>query len=428
MLALAVTILLIALLILGVPVAFALGIAGTIGLFLVGGPHVVAGILSTVPLSSANSYELLTVPMFLLMAEFVILSGIADELFDAAARWVGRVPGGLAIATALAGGGFGAISGSSVAAAATLSSTSVPAMLRQNYEPKLACGVVAISGTIAMLIPPSIAIVLYGFIAEISIGKLLVAGVLPGLLVAFAIAATVLTLVAIDPRRAPHAEAYSLRDKVDSLKVAGPMLLLFAGVTGTIYLGVATPTEAAGIGAFLALLLALYCRVLDGRTTMIALTKAARTTCMVFTVVLGAHLFGYFFTLTQTTQMIVTTIAGLEVNRYVILVLILLIYLVLGCFLETVAILFLTVPITVPVILALGFDPIWFGILVVVTCEVGLVTPPVGLNCFVVARYTGRPLEEVFGGVAPHIWAHLLVIAILILFPQIILFLPSTMF
>jgi C4-dicarboxylate transporter DctM subunit len=428
MLALFVVGLLLVLLAAGVPVGFSLCLAGTIGLYLVGGTDLVTGILSTAPLSASNSYELLTIPMFILMAEFVIISGVADKLFDAAARWVGRVPGGLGIATAIAGAGFGAISGSSVASAATLSSTSIPAMLRQNYEPKLACGVVAISGTLAMLIPPSIAAVLYGIIAEVSIGKLLIAGVIPGLIVACAIALTVLFLVALDPSRAPRGRAYSFREKWESLRVAGPMLILFMGVTGIIYLGVATPTEAAAIGAFFAFVLALMHRRLTVSTTIQSLIRAGRTTCMIIMIILGAQIFGYFFTLTQTTQTIVATISQLDVNRYVILVLILGLYLALGCFLDTIAILFLTVPIVVPIINALKFDPVWFGILVIVTCEVGLLTPPVGMNCFVVARYTGRPLHEVFAGVMPHIWAHLIVIALFIIFPQLILWLPNKMF
>ena len=428
MIAIAITLLLVTLLAIGMPVGFALAIAGSLGLFAKGGTALVDGILQSTPLSATNSFELLTIPMFLLMAEFVILSGVADRLFEAAARWVGRMPGGLGIATALAGAGFGAISGSSVAAAATLSSTSIPAMLKQGYEPKLACGVVAISGTLAMLIPPSIAIVLYGIIAEVSVGRLLIAGIVPGLLVTLTIALTVLFLVALDPSRAPPGPRYTMREKLASLKVAGPMLLLFAGVTGVIYAGVATPTEAAGFGALMAFLLALRAGRMNLRTTRDALVRAARTTCMVIMIIIGAQVFAYFFTLTQTTQAIVTTIAGLAVDRHVVLVLILVVYVVLGCFLDTVAILFLTIPSVLPIVKTLAFDPVWFGILVIVTCEVGLLTPPVGMNCFVVSRYAGRPLDEVFGGAMPHVYAHVLLIALLIAFPQLVLWLPSTMF
>jgi tripartite ATP-independent transporter DctM subunit len=218
-----------------------------------------------------------------------------------------------------------------------------------------------------------------------------------------------------------------MREKLASLRVAGPMLLLFAGVTGVIYTGIATPTEASGIGAFMAFLLALQAGKMNFQTTLDALIRAARTTCMVVMIILGAQIFGYFFTLTQATQTIVSTISSLEVNRYIVLALILFIYILLGCFLDTIAILFLTIPIVLPIVRTLGFDPVWFGILVIVTCEVGLLTPPVGMNCFVVSRYSGQPLAEVFGGAMPHVYAHMLLIALLIAFPQIVLWLPSTM-
>jgi len=427
MLAATITALLLVLLAIGTPVGFALAIAGTAGLYAVGGLRMVLGILDTAPLSAASSYELITVPMFLLMAEFVIISGVADDLFKAASAWVGRVRGGLGVATAFAGAGFGAISGSSTASAATLASTSVPAMLKAGYEPKLACGAVAISGTLAMLIPPSIALVLYGIIADVSIGQLLIGGVVPGLLVTLAIALTVLLLVWQDPARAPQGRPYGWGEKLRSLRIVWPMLVLFAAVTGIIYLGVATPTEASGIGAFGAFTIALLRGKASFIATRHALLRAAQTTCMILMIILGAHVFGYFFTLTQTTQQIVAAVGAWPVDPWVIMTAIIAIYLVLGCFMDQVAILILTVPVMLPLIKALGFDPVWFGVLVVVTAEVGMVTPPVGLNVFVVARYTGRPLAEVFLGVAPHVAAHLLLIALFCLFPQLVLWLPRTM-
>lgn len=423
----AITFFLFALLALGTPVAFALAIAGVTGLFAIGGVDMVLGVLQTAPFSAANSYELISIPMFLLMAEFVILSGVADDLFRAASAWVGRVPGGLGMATAIAGAGFGAISGSSTAAAATLSATTIPAMLKQGYEPRLACGVVAISGTLAMLIPPSIALVLYGIIAGANIGELLVGGIIPGLLVTLTIMATVYFLVWRDPSRAPAGRAHTLREKIVSLKVVGPMIFLFFAVTGLIYTGVATPTEASGIGAFGAFVLAIHARKMTLPGLGRALAKASHTSCMIVMIILGAHIFGYFFTLTQATQQLVAWIGSLGLSPWIVISIILLGYLVLGCLMDQVAILILTVPIVLPLVKALGFDPVWFGVIVIVMAEVGLVTPPVGLNVFVVARYTGRPLAEIFGGVFPHVGAHLLLVAVLVAFPQIILWLPSTM-
>lgn len=418
---------LVLMLVFGLPVALAMGVSGAAGLYMFGGWPILQGILKTSPLSTASSYEIITIPMFILMAEFVIISGVANDLFKAATVWVGRLRGGVAMATALAGAGFGAISGSSTAAAATLASTSIPAMLKEGYEPKLACGVVAISGTLAMLIPPSIALILYGIIADIPIGALLVGGVIPGIMVTITIMLTIAFLVWRDPSAAPMGKSYTMREKFASLKRVGLVLILFFAVTGTIYSGIATPTEASGIGAFAAMLIAAWESQLTAPALWRALRSAAQTTCMVLFIIMGAHIFGYFFTLTRVTNDITAWVGALETSRWVILAVILLGYLILGFFMDQIAILILTVPVVLPLVLQLGFDPVWFGVLIVVTAEVGMVTPPLGMNVFVVARYTRRPLGELFRGVAPHVWAHLIVIAILAAFPAITLWLPSTM-
>lgn len=427
MMPIAISLLMIVLLAAGIPVAFSLLIAGAAGLMAMGGADFVLGVLKTAPLSSVSSYELITVPMFLLMAEFVIASGVADGIFRAAAVWVGRVPGGLGIATALAGAGFGALSGSSTAGAATLASTSLPAMIKNQYEPRMAAGVVAISGTLAMLIPPSIALVLYGLVANVSIGKLLIAGVIPGLLVTATIALTVFFLVLMDPSRAPVRERFTWREKFESLRVAGPVAILFIAVTGVIYLGVATPTEASALGAFGAMLLTAKEGRLNLKLMLDALSRSARTSCMIMAIVLGAHVFGYFITLTQAPHALVKLIGGLDVPAWVILTLLLGMYLVLGWFLDQVTIIILTVPVVLPLVTSLGYDPVWFGVIVVVMAELGMVTPPVGLNVFVVARYTNQPSEEIFAGVAPHVISHLMLVALLVVFPQIILYLPERM-
>lgn len=414
------------LLLFGMPVAFALGVAGMVGLYLKGGLDMVLGVLNTAPVSSTSSYELITVPMFMLMAEFIIVSRIAEELFDSAKVWLGRTPAGLAISTALAGAGFGAISGSSTASAATLSGTSIPAMIRHKYDPRLASGVVAISGTLAMLIPPSIAIILYGLIAQVSISKLLIAGIIPGLLVTLVIILTVLVLAAINPSHAPAGASYPLREKLASLRIVGPMVALIMLVTGCIYLGIATPTEAASLGAFGAMVIAIIRRRLTWTTMWQALFNASRTTCMIILIVICAQIFGYYFTLTGFTQDLVSYVGSLEVSRWVIFLLIILIYLALGCIMDQIAILFLTVPVVLPVITALGFDPIWFGIIVIITAEVGLVTPPVGLNVFVVSAYSKIPVKDIFIGVTPHVIAHMFVILLLAAFPALVTWLPST--
>lgn len=415
------------LLAIGTPVGFAMGFAGSVGLLMVGGTGTLFGILQTAPLSTVSSYELITIPMFLLMAELVLLSGVADDMFKTASAWIGRVPGGLGMATALAGAGFGAICGTSTASAATLSSTSLPAMIKQGYEPKMAAGVVAISGTLAMLIPPSVALVIFGLLAEVNIGQLLIGGILPAVLVTATIMATILFLVWQDPSRAPRVEPVSWREKFSLLWQVGPMVLLFSLVTGTIYLGIATPTEASALGAAGALLLAIAKRRVTPATLYRALLSACHGTCMIATILVGASIFGYFFTLTHVTQDLVAWVGSLPTSRWVIIALILFGYIVLGSFMDQIAILVLTVPIVLPLIKTLGFDPIWFGVIKIVTAEVGMITPPVGLNCFIVARYAKRPVAEVFHGTFPHFIAHLIAIAILVAFPSIILWLPSQM-
>jgi C4-dicarboxylate transporter, DctM subunit len=416
-----------ALLIIGAPIGVALGLAGVLGLFSLGGMIDVAGILEQAPLSNLSHYELVTIPMFMLMGEFVVQSKIADKLFDAVVVWLGRVPGGLAIATALFGAAFGAISGSSVAGAATLASTSSPAMLKHGYEPRLANGVVAISGTLAMLIPPSIALILYALLTDLNTSQMLVAGLVPGLFITAVIVLTIWYLLWRDPSRAPKGRAYTWREKAAATSQVGPVVLLVLAVSGSLYLGIATPVETSGLGAVAAFLIAIANGTMNRRSFMESVTKAARTSSMIGLILVGAAILGYAMTLTQTTQSIVNGIAGLDVNRYVILALILLLKLFLGCFLDQAAILVLTVPIMVPVIVTLGFDPVWFGVMVVVTAEVGMITPPIGLNVYIISRYTGRPAEEIFAGTWPHVVAHLAAIVILVAFPKIATFLPGRM-
>jgi tripartite ATP-independent transporter DctM subunit len=415
------------LLAIGTPVGFAMAGSGVLGLYMIGGMPILTGVLQTAPLSAVTSYELITIPMFLLMAEFVLVSGVADDLFKATAAWVGRIPGGLGMATALAGAGFGAICGTSTASAATLSATSLPAMMKLGYEPKMAAGVVAISGTLAMLIPPSVALVIYGLVAEVNIGALLIGGVIPGLLVTLTIMATVWFLAWQDPSRAPPAPSASLAEKFRLLRIVGPMLLLLGMVTGVIYTGVATPTEASALGAFCAFGLALWKGNINSKTLRGALSRSAHGSCMIAMILFGASIFGYFFTLTQVTQDLVAWVGSLPLPPWVILTIILFGYIVLGSFMDQIAILVLTVPIVLPLIRSLGYDPLWFGVIMIVTAEVGMITPPVGLNCFVVSRYSGRPVGEVFHGVFPHFVAHLFAIAILLAWPMIILWLPIKM-
>lgn len=422
-----VTALLLLLLAAGLPVAFCLGISGAVGLLIFGGPELLTGILSTAPGSAVGSYEFMTIPMFLLMAEFMVASRISDSLFFSIACWTGRLPGGLGVATALTGAAFGAISGSSTAAAATLSKSSIPAMLTQGYERRFAAGIVSISGTLAMLIPPSVAIIFYGLLSGASVAKLLVAGIIPGILVTLVIIFTIWLLLWLKPGLAGKSSSFTWTEKFASLKVAGPFLALFFLVTGLIYTGIATPVESSAIGAMGALLFTALSGKLTRSVFVKAMTRTCSTSAMIGLIVICAQIFGYFITATGTTQSLVEFVGNSGVSPYTVLAFLVVLYLVLGCFLDQLSILILTIPIALPLVVKLGFDPIWFGILVILLAEVGMVTPPVGLNVFVVSKSTGMPVGEVFHGVWPHVAAHVLLIIVMIIFPQIILWLPSTM-
>lgn len=410
-----------------VPIAFAILVAAAGGIAAVAGPTALMGVLETAPLSSVSNYEFITVPLFLLMAEFVIMSGVAEGIFTAAAAWVGRMRGGLAIATALAGAAFAAICHSSTAAAATLSSTSIPAMIRANYEPRLAYGVVAISGTLGMLIPPSVALVLYGLIADVNIGKLFIAAVIPSVVVATTIILTIMLLVRLNPLAAPPVKEHSWGEKWRSLKVAAPMTFLFLAVVGFIYTGICTPTEASAIGAFGALIIAAVMRRVSRATVMKAAYRAATTTCMILMIVMCAHVLAYFLVMTQVTETLLGGIRNAGIPSWGILIVLYAMYLVLGCFLDLAAMLVLTIPVVLPLVKAIGYDPVWFGIIVVVLGEIGMLSPPVGLNVFVIARVTGKPPKEIFAGVWPHVFAHLVAVAVLTMWPQLVLWLPGTM-
>ena len=428
MIATVISLLLLGLLVFGAPIGFALIVSGMIGLYWVGGSSAAIAILSSMPRDTAMTFEFITIPMFLLMAEFVLRSGIADDLFNSAAAWFGRLRGGLGMATALAGAGFGAICGSSTAAAATLSATSLPAMRKRGYEPRMASGVVAISGTLAMVIPPSIAMVVYGLLADVNIAKLLIAGVGPGILIMLTIMATTYFLAWQDPKRAPLGETVSLREKLATLRTVGPVLLLFFAVTGVIYTGIATPTEASALGAFFSAIIYFSRGKRTAREVFLLISRSVKTTCMLAIIMFGAHVFSVFFALTQTTQSLVGWVGDLPLDPWMILVILVCIYIALGCFLDQMAILVLTVPIVAPLAASLGFDLVWLGVIIIICAEIGMVTPPFGLNCFVVAKYSGTPLWDVFMGAFPHVITHIIAIAILLLVPALTLWLPDQMY
>jgi C4-dicarboxylate transporter, DctM subunit len=417
-----------ALMLLRVPVGMAMGLVGVTGFgYLVGGGPALKMVGQT-SMRTVTDYNFAVVPMFLLMGSFASTSGMSRELFRGANAFMGHLRGGLGIATIAACGGFAAICGSSVATAATFSRVAYPEMRRFGYPQSFSTGVIAAGGTLGIMIPPSTVFAVYGLITEQDVGKLFIAGVLPGALAVSMYMITISIIGAVRPGFLPAGKRASWPERIAALKEIWATMLLFIFVIGGIYGGLFTATEAAGMGAAGAFLIGIARGRLSGPDIRRSLLEATRTTAAVFTVLIGALLFGYFLTVTQTPQKVTTFLTGLGLGRYGVLALIMLLYLVLGCLMDALAMIILTVPIIFPVIIALGFDPIWFGVLIVMTVELGLIHPPVGMNIFVIKSVVEDVrISTIFYGVLPFIVTDILRLIILIAFPIIALYLPSQM-
>jgi C4-dicarboxylate transporter, DctM subunit len=416
------------LMLLRVPVGMAMGLVGVTGFgYIVGGAPTLKMIGQT-SMRTVTDYTFGVIPMFLLMGAFVTVSGMSRELFRAANTWLGHLRGGLGFATILACGGFAAISGSSVATAATFSTVAYPEMRRYNYPQSFACGVVAAGGSLGAMLPPSTVLAVYGIITEQDIGKLFVAGILPGLLAISMYITTIVLMGWLHPGFLPSGTRATWKQRFESMREVWAPLLLFVFVIGGLYGGLFTPTEAGGMGAGGAFLIGVMRGRLSRKDIRASLLQATRTAAAVFTVLIGALLFGYFLTVTQTPQKVTLFLTSLGLGRYGVLALIMLMYLLLGCLMDALAMVILTVPIMFPVILSLGFDPIWFGVIIVMTVELGLIHPPVGMIVFVIKSVVHDvDFLTIFKGVLPFILTDLLRLAILIAFPMIALFLPSRM-
>lgn len=423
-----VIVLLIALLGIGVPVGFATAIAGSVGLWIVGGWGAFIGVLRGAPLAIPANNVLATIPMFILMAEFILRSGIITEVFDALDAWLGGIRGGLGIVTILTGAGFAAVSGSSTAAAAAMAPTVVPQMVGHGYQSRFASGLVAVAGTLAIMIPPSNGLILYAVIGNVDIGKMLIAGVVPGLLNVVLLILCLQAVLWFRPDWARRSKkSASWKERILLLRGVGPIVALVLASIGLIYLGIATPTEAGSLGAFGAFIILTLKKRLTWSALFEALVSTAQTSAMIMMIIIGAHITGYFLTLSQASQHLVTYLQSSPIPRYGILACILALHLVLGLFMEQISILVLLVPITLPIIVALGFNPIWYGILNTLLAEIGLVMPPIGLNLFVISRYTDQSLGDIFGGVIPFLFGLGVLVLVLVAFPQVSLWLPSHM-
>ncbi len=408
------------------PIGFAMGIMGFMGYaFLVSWDAAVSAVGLTM-YNCGTSYSLGVLPLFVLMGQFAFRSRLSEQMFACTNKWLGRLHGGLAIATIGACAGFAAVTGSTLTGAITMGSVALPEMRKYHYDPKLALGAIASGGTLGILIPPSIAFVIYGILTEQSIGKLFLAGIVPGLLLSFLFMLTIYIIARIRPELAPQGPRYPFREKMVSLKGTWPTLLLFFIVMGGLYTGVFVPNEAAAIGASGALVIALAMRSMRFKEFWESLFVTVDFSAMIFIVIMGAMIFNVFLARSKIPIVLAETIVGLGLSKYTILVIILFLYLVLGCIMEAYSMVVLTLPVIYPVIEKLGFDPIWYGVLMVIMIEMGMITPPVGLNVFVLRGMAKDvPMYGIFKGAAPFVVAMAVCVAILIIWPGIVLFLPN---
>jgi C4-dicarboxylate transporter DctM subunit len=417
------------LMLLRVPVGIAMGLVGVLGFgYLIGDIGPALKLLSQSPIRTATEAEFAVIPLFLLMGAFASASGMSRELFRASNTFLGHLRGGLGIATIAACGGFAAICGSSVATAATFSKVAYPEMRQHNYPQSFAAGVIAAGGSLGIMIPPSTVFAVYGLITEQDIGKLFIAGIVPGILAVGMYIATINLIALARPEFLPRTPRHSWSERRRALRDIWAVVLLFIFIIGGLYAGMFTATEAAGMGAAGAFIIAVVRRKLSRADFWRCLVESLRTTAAVFTILIGALIFGYFLTITQTPQKITEFLTGLGLGPYGVLVLIMLMYLALGCIMDAMAMIILTIPIVFPVIKALGFDPIWFGVIIVMTVELGLIHPPVGMNVFVIKSVIKDvKLSTVFYGVMPFVITDICRLAILIVFPVLATFLPSHM-
>ena len=375
-----------------------------------------------------GSYSLTVIPLFILMGQIAFHAGISRRLYDSAYTFLGHFPGGLAMATIGACAGFAAICGSTNAAAATMATVALPEMKRYKYSMELATGSVAAGGSLGILIPPSVIFIVYGIMTEQSIGKLFAAGILPGILLSILFILTIYIRVRIKPVLGPPGPKTSLREKLQSLSGVIEMLLIFGLVMGGLFKGFFTPTEAGAAGAFITLMLAVGRRHISWEKFFVAIWESVRISCMVLVIVAGATVFGHFLAVTRIPYILADWVAGLPLPPWAVMGLIVSIYLIGGCFMDSLAMILLTIPIFYPVAVNLGYDPIWFGVIIVLITEMGVITPPVGVNVYVVSGVAKDvPLEVIFKGILPLLGALIVCNIILIIFPQIALFLPSLM-
>lgn len=409
-------------------IGFAMAVIGFAGFWILSSYNAGFSILGMEAFKTGSAYSLSVIPLFILMGQFANYSRMGSDIYQMVYRWMGHRPGGLAMATVGACAGFAAISGSSLATAAAMGAVALPEMKKYKYSMAMATGCIAAGGTLGILIPPSTVLIVYGLLTEQSISTLFVAGIIPGILLSLLFITTIYVQTRIHPEIGPPGPKYGFDERLRSLRGTWGLLLLFLVVIGGLYTGWFTPTEAAGVGAFGAFVITFIKRRLSWPTLMAALKETTRTTAMVFGILIGANILQYFLTISQIPDQLSQWVAALGVNRWVVMAILVMVFIVLGCFMEGLSIMILTIPIIYPIVLDLGFNPVWFGIIVTLVMEMSLITPPVGVNVFVLAGVAEDvPMYTVFRGVIPFWTAMLVCIILLMLFPEIALLLPETM-
>ena len=383
----------------------------------------------TVPFSTASGYTLAVIPLFVVMGEFALQSGMSEGLYDACAKWLGKMPGGLCLASIVSCGGFGAICGSSSAAVATMGKLSIPEMKKYNYEIGFSAATVATGGTLSWLIPPSTGFILYGITASVSVGRLFAAGIIPGVLLMFAYMVAATIACRINPALGPRGKSYPMKERLASLVGLIPILALFGLVIGGMFSGIFSSTEAAAIGAFVSVIYALIRRRLTFKSFVARMASTLKSSLMIFQIMMGAYVFGYFLTITRLPQNLAAYIASLNVNRLVVIGLMFILYILIGMFMDTLSAVLITIPIFYPIVTGLGFDPVWFGVIIVLVMVLGTITPPIGINLFIAATLDeDLNLMGIYKGAVPYIIALIVVTIIAILFPQLSLWLPNLIY
>ena len=417
---------LLVLLVMGMNIGICMMAVGFFGYWFVRDFNAALALLKTIPFSQSTTYSFTVIPLFVLMGQLCYYSGMSADLYDFAHKWLASLKGGLAMATVAACAAFSAICGSTAATAATMGVVALPEMRKHGYSDSLSCGSIAAGGTLGILIPPSTGFIIYGIVSGESIGALFAAGIIPGIILAICYMISIMITVKINPKLAPGKEKYTFKEKLIAVKGGLAMITIFIIAIGGIFAGFFTANEAAAVGASASLIYLIGRRKFTWKIFMSCLRETVKTSGMIFLILIGAYIFGAFLTITQLPQALSDFITGLSVSRYLILAILILLYAVMGCLMDSLAMVMLTVPIFLPIMTSLGFESIWYGVLMIMVMEMGLITPPVGMNVYVVAGVAKDvPLQNIFKGVAPMVLGMLVAVLIICIFPQLSLWLPG---